>query len=101
MIIRDRDRLDGIISASKIPPQNPTAAVQSFAIAKMQPDIDRAPIRLAGMLELCPRGGTVQTLFSNRPRHGENSIWPIKANIASYSLAHKHKVMESQDMEYQ
>jgi hypothetical protein len=101
VVVRARDRLNGIISVAKVPAQNPSPAVQTLPITKVQPGIDRAPIRLAGMLEFGPRGGTVQTLFPNRPWHGEKPICPIKSNIASCSLVYKHKVMESKDMESQ
>jgi hypothetical protein len=55
MIVSGTDRLDAIGFLAKIPAQDPFSAVQSLAITKVQPSIDRTPVRLAGMLELCPR----------------------------------------------
>jgi hypothetical protein len=55
MIIGGADRLDAIGFLAKIPAQDPFSPSQPLAITKMQSWIDRAPIGLAGMLELCPR----------------------------------------------
>jgi hypothetical protein len=101
VVVRARDRLDGIISVAKVAAQNPSSTVQSLAITKVQPGIDRTPIGLAGMLEFGPRGGTIQTLFPNRPWHGEKPICPIKANIASCSWVRKGDVVTSAHKQYQ
>src|SRR2546429_4393607 len=59
MIVGGADRLYAIGFLAKITAQDPLAAVQSLAVTEMQPGIDRAPVGLAGMLELCPRGRAV------------------------------------------
>src|ERR1700731_3821795 len=101
MVIGDCNGRDFVLSGAEITSANPSSTVQSLAITKVQPGIDRAPVWLAGRLEFGPRGGTIQTPFSNGPWHGANSICPIKANIASCSLVHNGEVVNSSHMQYQ
>jgi len=79
MVIGCRDLLDLVISGAEITSANSSSTVQSLAITKVQPGIDRAPVldwdrrfhlHTAGMRVLCQQGlgVTLDGVTRNRRR---------------------------------